>query len=669
MPDRGVTVNAKTDDEAVVAAARALDTETSNVKVKSAGRNKFKAWPVNADAYVKIEISKDASLAKVDEVLPPAGQGGWPSAEALTTSFRNQGVAEPDAEAAAELAGKLEAGEDVRGFVVAEERQAVEPEDARVDYGGDPERPVFRGDLLGRKVPAVHPRPGRKVTGEEVPPREDREPEDLTVSDKHFEFDPESGTIHAKGPGRPVVKDGVLGLKPLFKVSEDRLSIRAKVFARDFHGRKIDVGKYKHVLSLMGVQAEVDEALLASAIREAEESGGLVEDVIVAVGSPPVEGEDARFEPAVESKEKPSMDSSGRVNHRECCAFVSVREGELIGRYVPPVFGKKGLDVFGKDIDPKDVSALQIKAGEGVSVSANGLEYTASTTGLVSWQGDTLSVLDVLDVPGDVDYSTGNLRLEKGSVRIKGSIRDGFEVHAPGGVLVGGSIESARVSTKGDVRVTGGILTGESGGVVAGGDISAAFAENSRLKSGGDVLVAQNVTNCEIAAKGRLKCTSGKGLIQGGNIRAEEGVEANEVGSEYGVRTEFHLGSGKCERQERLYQERREHKERLSKITGSLGGGDPRQILARAPENKRVQIAKLLKTRLDSERRLKEIEQELANAHEEFMESCARARLRVRIKAWPGAVVSILGSSLEIHEPTDAPTIGFNPSSKQVEIL
>ena len=41
---------------------------------------------------------------------------------------------------------------------------------------------------------------------------------------------------------------------------------------------------------------------------------------------------------------------------------------------------------------------------------------------------------------GDVDFSTGNIVLERGNVVVHASVQDGFTVDVPGNVAVGDSI-------------------------------------------------------------------------------------------------------------------------------------------------------------------------------------------------------------------------------------
>ena len=114
----------------------------------------------------------------------------------------------------------------------------------------------------------------------------------------------------------------------------------------------------------------------------------------------------------------------------------------------------------------------------------DGITYKATSIGIVHFQDNTLAVKDVLETKGDVDYSTGNIKLEKGSVHVNGSIREGFTVEAPAHVVVKDSIEGAIVSAGGDIEVKGGLVISGKGEIKAHGIITAQFASNARIECG-----------------------------------------------------------------------------------------------------------------------------------------------------------------------------------------
>lgn len=198
-----------------------------------------------------------------------------------------------------------------------------------------------------------------------------------------------------------------------------------------------------------------------------------------------------------------------------------------------------------------------------------------------------------METKGDVDYSTGNIKLEKGSVHVNGSIRDGFTVEAPAHIVVKDSIEGATVIAGGDIEVKGGLVMSGKGLAKADGCITAQFASNARIECGDEIIIKHEVSNCLIRCKGPVSALGGKGIIQGGVISSEVSIEANEVGSEIGVKTIVGINA-KQKVNTKLIKERDDLRERLLKINSAIGQGDNDSILKSTPAAKQEQMQQIL---------------------------------------------------------------------------
>jgi len=668
---QAVVVHAADESEARKKAAQKLGVRPSNVSLESKGKGKYSALPTHAEGDVHVSISSDRMEAKVTEVVQPLGDGGWPSAKALEASIRAQGVANPDGKALLDLAEKLAERKSVKGLVVARGEKPVEPKDASIKFEGDVNYPVLRGDNVGKKIPVRKGRDGIDVMGKVLPPEDTAPPKDIELPDKYFALETKTGEFSAKGYGLLKQSDGKLSIKPLLKVSDNKLTIKGAVYHKGFTGEPMTFAKYRHLLTQMGVAVDPEENAILQAINKAREEDKPQEKVVLAQGQAPTEGREGSFEVTLD-KAKPPEPEKGDVDHRERSSFVPVKAGETIGVLHPPVYGEEGVDVFGNKIKPREVKAVMVKAGDGVDVSADGRTFTANSPGMVSWQGGVLSVADAVVIHGDVDYNTGNVRLEKGSVRVRGTVRDGFVLTAPGDVSVGESIEGAKVTSQGGcVEAGGGIITGETGKVVANRDVKAQFAENAVIQAGGDVIIAHNISNCDISAGGKVLCVSGKGLIQGGVIRAAKGVECKEVGSEYGIKNKIYIGppDEECKVEVGLLEERKCLRETVEKIDAALGQGTPQEILERMPPARRPKLAEVIKARMAAAKKIEDLEERIRREFLDRVEACAAARFKFRIKAWPGTSVHILGRTYTIDEPMDASTISFNPRTMEFEVV
>lgn len=146
------------------------------------------------------------------------------------------------------------------------------------------------------------------------------------------------------------------------------------------------------------------------------------------------------------------------------------------------------------------------------------------------------------EVPGDVDYSTGNLSME-GSLDIKGWVRSGFEVRASDDIKIGGGVEDAIIEAGTDIHINGGIIGSAEGRVKAGGNITARFFESARAHADGDIFVHDDILRSIVTTNGSIMVTKGKGRIRGGSVEAAKGAEVNEIGSDAGVKTSVSVGT------------------------------------------------------------------------------------------------------------------------------
>lgn len=223
---------------------------------------------------------------------------------------------------------------------------------------------------------------------------------------------------------------------------------------------EITIGEIEAKLSFLGIKYGVDltqiEKFLA---RTSFES-------VVARGEYPTEPVDARIEYIFENKPDVDLESS-RIDLLEVHATVSsCSEGDLIARVVPGIPGKDGRDVFGEEISAREPRTVELKVGEGVELSEDGMEAYATVSGMPLLVKDVLKVLQVYELRGDADVSTGNIRFE-GEVIIHGNVADQVKVSATkGGVRVYGTVYGAYISADNDIVINKTVVRSQ---VYAGG--------------------------------------------------------------------------------------------------------------------------------------------------------------------------------------------------------
>lgn len=621
------------------------------------------------EANVKIAISEDGLTATIAEYTKPGPGKPSVSATLLTVRMKSEGITVLNGPELDDVIIKASKGKDITGMVVARGIPPKEAQDAHMEPIGDHTRPVFKGDAFAKLVHAQKPTPGTSVQGTPVLPKSDKKPKEIEVPEsKGCEVYEDTGEVVATHYGLAEVRSSGIAVKPLLRVSPDQITVTTTVFPHSFDNELPTLEKFKRELWALGIRSSADKSL-TKAINKAIKSDMPQGDIVAAKGRAPIDGKDGRFEVLFTGDEdKPSEDSIEVYDPRERSIFKPIREGTIIGKLHPPTEGRFGQDVFGEDLVPRKGQPKEVKAGENVEIAEDGISFRAAMSGMISWTGNTVAIQDVIKINGDVSYATGNVKAEKGTVDISGSVIDGFKVSAPGDIVVGGAVESAEIAAGGSVGVKAGIVMGGVGHVHAKGDVMCSFAENAIIKTDHNVSVMHNLSNSTVNAGGHVRCRKGKGIILGGDITAGKGVEANEIGTEFGVQTSITLAPDvtlDSDATVEIIGERKKLRAKQSQIRGIIGTEHPKKILEKTPPAKRPEMLRIIKAMIGINNRLGEIEIEMEQRRR-ALEEMHRYKVKVHRNAHPGTTVNIAGKSLCIHEETGPCVIYFDPGKMTV---
>ncbi len=254
----------------------------------------------------------------------------------------------------------------------------------------------------------------------------------------------------------------------------------------------------------------------------------------------------------------------------------------------------------------------------------------ASIAGDVEFTGRSFQVKPVLEVPGNVDFSTGNIKF-LGDVSIKGDVLTGFTVRAMGSIWVGGVIEAgSTVEAGGDLTVVKGILGDGTTTVRAHRCIFSKYIENATIYVR-ENLQTDAIINGSIYCDGEVLVRSGRGTIMGGRVWAAKKVSATAVGAKSECRTSIALGGLPCTNFERE-QVRKELKElemELEKLECQLDSPVKASLLSK--------VRMKLNT---AELRLQQLEEDLIDIKAELKDRGEDGRLECGV-AYAGTEISI----------------------------
>ncbi|MGD9202760.1 MAG: FapA family protein, partial [Chitinispirillia bacterium] len=228
------------------------------------------------------------------------------------------------------------------------------------------------------------------------------------------------------------------------RVAPNKMLVEADFYPSKGNGRSLSFGFIRSELLAKKILFGLKVDVIKENIKIAEESGECLNNIIIAEGKEPVDGIDA--EVTLNFSQESVIDDfkilpDGRVDYRKQARIQVVKKGELLAYITEPEKGIEGKDVFGNTIEAKDGDIRVLYAGTNVEKSRSGLEFYAASDGQPVLNKNILNVFPHYHVPGDVDYSTGNIEFE-GNVTIKGNVLPGFEVKATGDILVMGNIDN-----------------------------------------------------------------------------------------------------------------------------------------------------------------------------------------------------------------------------------
>lgn len=242
----------------------------------------------------------------------------------------------------------------------------------------------------------------------------------------------------------------------------------------------------------------------------------------------------------------------GIVDFKNLGLIQNIAKGDIICDIIPAIPGVDGMDVLGNVLPPEAVKEADVPAGTNTEVDAEGGHLIASIDGCITFEKGLFRVENKLVIPGNVDNSTGNIQF-LGDVVIKGDVLNGFEVKASGNIQVGGMAEGAAIYSGGNILIGKGMNGDKRGILEASGDVICKFLENCTVHAGGDIR-SDSIVWSDVFANQSVYALSGKGVIIGGNITAQNTVEAKSIGNKSSQKTQITLGYApdKLERKKEL---------------------------------------------------------------------------------------------------------------------
>lgn len=294
------------------------------------------------------------------------------------------------------------------------------------------------------------------------------------------------------------------------------------------------------VILTTNVEEAINEAVEAYVKNPSEEL-----KMCIAVGAPPEPGVDGSLEwmdgydpTAFGSCGESETDEDGNVDFYSTSHFRMACEGDHIATVREPTLGVDGTAVDGGVVQAPLGKSCSIRTDQSVSILEDGT-VVANQAGLIDYDGSCIRVLEVLEVPDYVDFSTGNITFD-GSITIQKGIRDCFKVRCSDDLTVRGLVEAAHLEVGGNAVLSRGMAGREKGTFLVRGNMEARYLEGVSGRVISDLEVEKEIVNCQLIVGCSLRILNGS--LIGGCTRVGQSMEVDVIGSGPGVPTTVSIG-------------------------------------------------------------------------------------------------------------------------------
>ncbi len=191
---------------------------------------------------------------------------------------------------------------------------------------------------------------------------------------------------------------------------------------------------FEQQIKILLVERKIHHGLLSFDLTKVETGKSFV----VAKGTDPIKGEDAKVKYLEIPERKPVIREDGRADYFDMNFIFEIKEGSWLGEKIPAQPGTPGTNIHGEPVPAppgKDVP-LKYDRKSATEVEEEGkIILRATNNGVLENRQGLISVSRHLPIEGDVGLETGNIQFD-GSISIRGTVQSGFSVIATGDISI-----------------------------------------------------------------------------------------------------------------------------------------------------------------------------------------------------------------------------------------
>ena len=449
-------------------------------------------------------------------------------------------------------------------------------------------------------------------------------------------------------------------------LSNDDMHAYATVTEPSTFGSDVSVEQIKKALEVQGVCINYEDDKIKYFVDHPEY--GIAYEVVTAPA--PVDGKNAYMEYKFEtdkSKRRGKETDSGQVDYKELNIIENVIEGQPLAVKIPPEKGKNGKTLKGVFMQAKDGKDINMPLGKNVYVDKDGVTICAQVNGQVLLIADKICVEPVHLVEGDVCNKTGNINF-LGSVVVKGSVQDGYDITASGNIEIGGTVGKCHLKADGDIFISQGVVGGDVGEITAKGSVWARFIQNTKLDVGEFLLVTDGIVNSDVVCDKKILVTGTKKqtAIKGGHLFAKEAVYTKDIGSSGGgVNTIIEVGvDPKAKiRMVDLQQEQNGLLKKIDELELNIDSlENTKKVRKRLPPDKEAKLLEMQKERDELLNKQDEVTNELTQIQEHLRDLKSVGKVSASGMVYAGSVIYVRDVNDDVRNDIKGVTFYFEDS-------
>ncbi|WPK10937.1 FapA family protein [Lysinibacillus louembei] len=368
---------------------------------------------------------------------------------------------------------------------------------------------------------------------------------------------------------------------------------------------------------------------------------------LIAQGTPPIKGEDAKITYLEIPERKPVIQEDGKADYYEMNFIFEIHEDSWLGEKILAQPGVDGQTIFGETIvaaHGKDIP-LKYDRKAAYEVEEDGkIVLRSKYAGALGQVQGQLTISHHLSINNDIGIETGNIDFQ-GSLTVRGTVQSGFSIIAKGDISIESNegITGAKLirSLEGDIYIRGGVFGLGETEIEAGGNIYIKHVNEANLKANGEIHIGSYSLGSHLSANS-IFLDERKGKIIGGTATAKDMIVSAIAGNHLERRTELIINTFNKKELQAIIQEKAKllkneqdeivkYEAQLEKILSSQGTLNSQQAAVVEQVKQKINALKKYVASLDNE--IKVSINDLHNAGKE--------EIKITKEAYPGTYIQI----------------------------